>query len=88
MRELIAREGTTFVGTDGGQKRRTRAVRLLESTRNQARRLLHDLGMTPHGRVTVRPAPQKSTEPDPLDEFVTAATPTEPPRSPLSRKRK
>jgi P27 family predicted phage terminase small subunit len=56
LRETLRTEGTTIAGADGNRKAHP-ALRLLESTRNQAVRLLAEFGLTPRGRqgVDVRP---------------------------------
>jgi len=56
LRDVLATEGLTIPGADGNAKTHP-AARLLESTRNQAHRLLGDFGLIPRGRVAVRAAP-------------------------------
>ena len=57
LRELLKIEGMTIPGADRNTKAHP-ACKLLESTRNQAARLLADFGLTPKGRqgVDVYPA--------------------------------
>jgi len=59
LRDTLAREGLTIDGANDNAKAHPGA-KLLESTRNQAHRLLSDFGMIPRGRVSVKPlAPPK-----------------------------
>lgn len=51
-REALAREGLTLAAGSGGRKAHP-AVKVAESARNQAARLLADFGMTPRGRKSV-----------------------------------
>ena len=62
LRETIRREGLTIPGADGNQKTHP-AAKLLESTRNQAHRLMADFGLTPKGRVQVKAQPKASKNP-------------------------
>src|SRR4029453_7116368 len=52
LRELLKSEGMTIPGAEGNTKAHP-ACKLLESTRNQAARLLADFGLTPKGRQGV-----------------------------------
>jgi P27 family predicted phage terminase small subunit len=52
LRETLKAEGLTIAGA-GNNKKTHPASRLLESTRNQAMRLLTEFGLTPKGRVGV-----------------------------------
>lgn len=56
LREVLRREGLTILGANENSKAHP-ACRLMESTRNQAMRLLADFGLTPRGRlgVDIRP---------------------------------
>ncbi len=54
LRETLSRDGLTISGADGNQKAHPGA-KLLESTRNQAHRMLADFGLIPRGRLTVKP---------------------------------
>jgi P27 family predicted phage terminase small subunit len=55
-RELIAKEGMTTTTDSGGVKPHP-AVRVVETARAQAARLLADFGMTPRGRQSVDVTP-------------------------------
>lgn len=61
LRNTIAAEGLTVPGASGNLKTHP-AARLLESTRNQAHRLLGDFGLIPRGRVAVKAAPPSAPE--------------------------
>jgi P27 family predicted phage terminase small subunit len=65
---LLRAEGVTIEG--GAGRKAHPAVKLLESTRNQAARMLESFGLTPRGRqgVDVRP---RSREKNPFAEFGT-----------------
>jgi P27 family predicted phage terminase small subunit len=52
LREVLKKEGLTIVGSEGGSKAHP-GCKLLESTRNQAARLLCEFGLTPKGRQGV-----------------------------------
>jgi P27 family predicted phage terminase small subunit len=52
LRELLAKEGHLVVGA-GGVKKTHPAVKMLETTRNQAHRLLNDFDLTPRARQSV-----------------------------------
>jgi P27 family predicted phage terminase small subunit len=56
LREILAAEGLTVAGAGSNLKGHP-ACKLLESTRNQAGRMLADFGLTPRGRqsVDIRP---------------------------------
>jgi P27 family predicted phage terminase small subunit len=59
LRELLVKEGHLVVGA-GGVKKTHPAVKMLETTRNQAHRLLNDFGLTPRARQSVDlPPPTK-----------------------------
>jgi P27 family predicted phage terminase small subunit len=62
LRELLKTEGTTILGAAGNSKAHP-ACKLLESTRNQAARLLADFGLTPKGRQGVDVYPARSANP-------------------------
>jgi len=62
LRELLKTEGMTIPGADGNSKSHP-ACKLLESTRNQAARLLSDFGLTPKGRQGVDVYPARSANP-------------------------
>ncbi|MEP6636683.1 MAG: phage terminase small subunit P27 family [Acidobacteriota bacterium] len=62
LRELLKTEGMTIPGADGNSKSHP-ACKLLESTRNQAARLLSDFGLTPKGRQSVDVYPAPSVNP-------------------------
>jgi len=64
-RAVVAREGFTVPTADGGQKPHP-AVRIMETARNQAHRLLADFGLTPKGRQAVDTTPP----PDPDNPFA------------------
>lgn len=57
LRTVLDHDGLTIPGADGNAKAHPGA-KLLESTRNQAHRMLSDFGLIPRGRVAVKPAPQ------------------------------
>ncbi|HEV2038369.1 MAG TPA: phage terminase small subunit P27 family [Candidatus Eremiobacteraceae bacterium] len=59
LRALLAAEGMTIPGAAGNSKTHP-AARLLESTRNQAQKLLGDFGLTPRGRLGVDLMPAAS----------------------------
>ena len=54
LRVTLEREGLTIDGANNNAKAHPGA-KLLESTRNQAHRLLSDFGLIPRGRVAVKP---------------------------------
>jgi len=56
LRETLKREGLTIPGAGANSKAHP-ATKLLESTRNQAVRLLCEFGLTPRGRLGVELAP-------------------------------
>jgi P27 family predicted phage terminase small subunit len=56
-RETVAEAGMTVPTADGGMKPHP-AVRIMETARNQAARLLESFGLNPKGRSTVETAPQ------------------------------
>ena len=62
LRELLKREGMTMPGADSNTKAHP-ACKLLESTRNQAARLLSDFGLTPKGRQGVDVYPARNANP-------------------------
>lgn len=70
LRESITREGFNIETADGNPKANP-SVKLLDSTRNQAHRMLSDFGLVPKGRVSVKPtADPKKTEVSPWEKFM------------------
>lgn len=59
LRALLQKEGMTIAGAGSNAKSHP-AVKLLESTRNQAVRMLSDFGLTPRGRLGVEIRPPSS----------------------------
>lgn len=60
-REVIAAEGMTVSTGDGGRKPHP-AVRMMETARAQASRLLADFGLTPKSRQSIDQAPQSQDD--------------------------
>jgi len=56
LRDLLRADGLTVPGAGSNLKSHP-ATRLLESTRNQASRMLGDFGLTPRGRLGVEIRP-------------------------------
>jgi P27 family predicted phage terminase small subunit len=59
LREIMKTDGLTIPGAGGNSKAHP-ACKLLETTRNQAARMLSDFGLTPKGRVGVDMKPPPS----------------------------
>jgi P27 family predicted phage terminase small subunit len=64
-RDAISLEGLTIRTADGGRKPHP-AVRIAETARAQAARLLGDFGLLPRGRQSLDPPPPP---PGPADKF-------------------
>lgn len=64
-REVIQREGLTVLTADGGRKPHP-AVRIAETARAQAARLLSGFGLCPKGRQSLDPPPPP---PGPADRY-------------------
>jgi P27 family predicted phage terminase small subunit len=66
-REMLQREGLTVPTADGGRKPHP-AVRVAETARAQAARLLDAFGLTPQGRQSIDVAPLRA--PSPADRYL------------------
>jgi len=68
-REVLQHEGMTVPTADGGRKPHP-AVRVAETARAQAARLLADFGLTPRGRQSVDVAPPGGSQADPAFKYL------------------
>jgi P27 family predicted phage terminase small subunit len=67
-RSVVDREGLAVPTADGGRKGHP-AVKVMETARAQAARLLGDFGLVPRGRMSIDPAPPPELAGDPAERF-------------------